>query len=118
LVLDAIERLLSRSAEVDAALLALQQGVDGTPSPGGEKKGALRYVSRLAWSEFVRSAEESLETEPALPHGRMPVDLSLLAYPNWGERSEGADSDAPAIARPPLAPPIPRPRSARGRTRG
>jgi len=120
IVLDAIERLLSRSAEVDAALLALQKGVEGAPTPGSPSKGALRYVSRLAWNEVVRSAQDSLGTEAELAKGGMSVDLRLLAYPTWSERADASDADAPALARelPPEPPPTPRPRSSRGRARG
>jgi len=99
-VLDAIERLLARSAEVDAALLSLQQGCEGTVAPGVAPKGALRYVSRLAWNEVVRSATDSLAAEAGKREDRIVDDLRLVSFPAWSRRDEEGEPEGPRIGRP------------------
>lgn len=58
-VMDSIDRLVARSADLDAALLELGRGLDATiPSPPSAKP-TLRYVSVVAFSEIGRSSARS-----------------------------------------------------------
>jgi predicted transcriptional regulator len=109
-VLDSISRLLAKSGEVDSALRDLQRGLDGFASAPGENPVALRYVSRIAWNEMVRSTLLGADSDGAL-------DLS-----SGGESAEpgGAPPDsgtrvAPRFVQP--EPSVPRRRNPRFRTR-
>lgn len=98
-VLEAIERLVARSAEVDAALLDLQRGLDATNPSAPSTKPALRYVSLVAFNEIARSTAESLGVGAELPESHGSVDLTAREAPTWSQRavapgleSRGADA--------------------------
>jgi predicted transcriptional regulator len=80
-VIEVIQRLLARSSEVDAALLDLHRGFNGSNLSEPSTKGALRYVSILAWNEVVRSAAGFLEDKTEFSGGRLSVGLNRIATP-------------------------------------
>lgn len=91
-VLDSIDRLVARSAELDAALLDLRRYLSSSKLPTARSKRALRYVSPVALNEMVRLNAESLGTaeEPAtIPHSD--------GIPNGG-RSNGSSRTPRATA--------------------
>jgi predicted transcriptional regulator len=119
-VLEVIQRLLARSADVDAALVDLHRGFDRSYLSGPSTGGALRSVSILAWNEVVQSAAHSLRaaTEPA--EDGHPVDLLSAKTPAWLGRIGAGEPEGSVLTREVLPEPdLPRrstPVSARPRT--
>lgn len=97
-VLQVIERLLARSAEVDAALLDLYRGFNNGHVPESPPKGALRYVSILAWNEVVRSAKQSLVPEIEARRDLRPLDLSSTAMSAWFDRVGTSEPEGSEVA--------------------
>jgi predicted transcriptional regulator len=84
-VLDRIERLLEKSSETEAAFQALNRFLKD-PSLSTESPPALRYVSRIAWSQVARPNSESgpplSRTTPMdRSGGYPPADFKL----EWGD---------------------------------
>ncbi len=116
-VLDVIQRLLARSTEVDAALLDLHRGFNGSKPPGLATKGALRYVSILAWNEVVRSAAESLVLETVPSGGRRSRDFPTTTTPAWYDHLGTPEPEGSVMPSRPLADTDPPPRRQLARTR-
>jgi predicted transcriptional regulator len=98
-VLDVIERLLARSAEVDAALLDLHRGFNGSNLSRPASSGTLRYVSILAWNDIVQSVADSVGTEDKSHWSRRSIDLPDASSPTWLGRAGESDTDEPIVAR-------------------
>lgn len=81
-VLEAIQRLIARTADVDAALLALHRGLNQSSAVQAPQR-ALRYVSILAWNELVRSASGSLRTKAGPLAGHLTVDQPAITTSAW-----------------------------------
>jgi predicted transcriptional regulator len=58
-VLDSIDRLLAKSAEVDVTLRDFQRAFSRSQAIGPGPKPAFRYISRIAWDEVCRTTAES-----------------------------------------------------------
>jgi predicted transcriptional regulator len=97
-VLDVIERLLARSAEVDAALLDLHRGFNGSNPSRPASGGTLRYVSILAWNEVVRSVADSVGTEVETHSTRASIDLPGASSPAWLGRAGESGAEEPVVA--------------------
>lgn len=98
--LAAIDRVVARGTELDAALTDLHRHV-GRTLPGPPRPGeALRWVSRVAWQEVVGAAVE--ETRPEAPPPNRPLLVEFPTSPNltWLESTSGAR----AIRLPPALP--------------
>jgi DNA-binding transcriptional LysR family regulator len=100
-VLEVIQRLLARSADVDAALLDLHRDFSSSSTSRLGSKGTLRYVSIMAWDEVVRSALESGATEAELANHRRSVVLPTATTPVWLNRVEETEAEGSVAARDP-----------------
>jgi len=118
-VLDAIQRLLVRTAEVDAALLDLQRGLEGLPSAAPSAPGTLRFVSRIAWNEIARSASGAYSNLDGPRARSASVELDSVALPSWFVRGDPPESEGPVLSpeRPAPTAPVPRRRPMRSRSR-
>jgi predicted transcriptional regulator len=116
-VLEVIQRLLTQSVVLDAALLDLHRDFNGSSPSRPPTQGALRYVSSLAWNEVLRSASGSvaLETEPPADH--LSVDLPSSKIPAWLDRAGASEPEGSVVALQLLPGAVPPPRSRPGRTR-
>ena len=99
-VLKAIQQLIARSEEVDAALLQLQRGFEPSTPPLPSSRQALRYVSVLAWNEVVRSAAVSLAAKARALEGRLSVDLPVDTNPSWTQEVVETELEGPVAASP------------------
>lgn len=116
-MLEVIQRLLARSAEVDAALLDLHRSFGNSDPPRPPTKGALRYVSILAWNEVVRSAAHSLAAETEDLGTPRTDDLPTATMAAWFDQAGTPKFERSVAARPPLAEVDPPPRRRPSRTR-
>ncbi len=116
-VLEVIQRLLARSTEVDAALLDLHRGFNGSKPPGLPSKGAVRYVSILAWNEVVRSAAGSLVLEAGRSGGHRSLDLPTTTTPPWFGHLGAPEPEGSVMANHLLADEDPPPRRPPARAR-
>jgi predicted transcriptional regulator len=116
---EAIERLIVRSSEVDAALLDLHRGFNGSKPSAPATHGTLRYVSTLAWSELLRSASESLSLGSASSGGGLDLELPPGADSVLGDSYRKLASDGSEESRRALidGEPAPRLRAPRVRSR-
>jgi predicted transcriptional regulator len=116
-VLEVTQRLLARSAEVDAALLDLHRGFNGSKPVRLPTKGALRYVSILAWNEVVRSVAETAALETGRSGGRRTFDLPTTETPPWFDHLVAPEPEGSVLANHimPEADPPPRRRPVRTR---
>jgi len=92
-VLEAIERIVVHSTEVDVALADLQRGLEGSKAAASTSKPALRYVSLVAFHEMVRGSAAS----------RAPGegDAGATASPNPSWSRSGAQVTVDPRARAP-----------------
>lgn len=97
-MLKAIDQLIARSEEVDAALLQLQRGFEPSTPASPSSRQALRYVSVLAWNEVLRSAAVSLATKARTLDGRLSVDLPVAATPAWTQEIVETELDGSVAA--------------------
>lgn len=110
-VLDAIDRLVSRSAEVDAALLELQRGLDVAGPSAPAPNQALRYVSLVAFGGVPRSGAEPLASVADSLESTRPLAVSSDRGPAWSERVVALGLQSPALAGAALAASSPPPKA-------
>jgi predicted transcriptional regulator len=118
-VLEVIQRLLTQSVILDAALLDLHRDFNGSNPSQPPTQGALRYVSSLAWNEVLRSASGSLELETEPFDGHHSIDPPTPKVPAWLDRAGASEPEGSVVALQllPGAAPSPRPRPGRTRPR-
>jgi hypothetical protein len=100
-VLEAIDRLIARSGEVDAALLDLQRGLDAYNPAAPATKLALRYVSVVAFNEAARTPAGTSGTRPGSFLNNPSSALVPGPAPNWFQRAVPPEIPASGVIGPP-----------------
>ena len=92
-VLEAIDRIVGHSAEVDAALADLQRGLEGTRVASPSSRPALRYVSLVAFHEMIRNSADARDpsASPVAP-GRVG-EVTASAALHWSRSGGHATVD-------------------------
>jgi predicted transcriptional regulator len=82
-VIEVIDRLLARTAEVNTALLDLKRGLDSMGLASGSPNDALRFVSNVVWNEAVRSAVENISGAVVFPRNAVYVGTGYSKSGGW-----------------------------------
>jgi len=109
-VIESIEEVLSKTAELDSAVQQFRVNVTKRLFPPSDNGSALRYVSRLAWEEVVlkgekrlslsRSSAKALGRQTARPGGGPEAEPEILRLIALEPVGRGAGK--PATARAPF----------------
>lgn len=105
-VLDSIDRLLTKSEEVDNTLLEFRRAFSRSQAVASSTRSTTRYISRLAWDEVCRSAAKSATLDTV---SRRTGDSPISELPElWLELPDPEDAPTTASRAPTAAYPPPR----------